>query len=80
MNIVSIFIYLIFVASKFGNFRRLTYFDGFSIECPLKLSFSEGATLKGKNMPPVGNIFFPLTEATFQNGYLDVEIDSTVQK
>ena len=48
---------------------------------PFKVIFySKRATLKGKNRLPVGSIFFPLTVAPFQNGILNVETDSTVQK
>ena len=58
--------------SQFGNQKRLTYwcsfnFGGFSIKCPLKLfSILVGATIKGKNMLPLGSIFFPLLVAPFK--------------
>ena len=45
---------------------------------PLKLYI--GATFKGKNMLPKGSIFFPLIVASFKNGFLYVEIHSTVSQ
>ena len=54
-------------------------FCGFSISCPLKiLSIIIGATLKGKNMLPMGSIFFPLIVAPFKTFFLYDETYSTV--
>ena len=46
-----------------------------------KVSFySRGGTLKGKNMLPLGSIFFPLRVAPFlkRGFFLDMEFDSTL--
>ena len=40
----------------------------------------KGATFKGKNMLPIGSIFFPLIVAHFKTGFLFVEIYSTIKK
>ena len=61
---------LICAASRFGDFKRLTYW------CSLILTVSQfyapqkslliGTTLKGKNMLPMGSIFLPLKVAPFK--------------
>ena len=61
--------HLIFTVSKFGNFKKLAYWRSLILAVSQfkifqsYILFLTGATIKGKNMLPLGSIFFPFIVA-----------------
>ena len=64
----------IFANSKFGNFKRLTYWCSLILAVSqynvIKVIFcSHSGYFKGKNMLPKGSIFYPLIVAPFKTWF-----------